>query len=76
MKIAQNRDYVKWEKRQLQAMRNVFFSHPQKANSYPLGAGFAAPALVPVVNNRFSRKQPGIDGQLGIIKPAHSDRHT
>ena len=41
-----------------------------------VGAAFAAPTLAPVVNNRVSRKQPGIDGQLAIIKPAQSDRHT
>ncbi len=34
--FSQNRGYVKWRKRQSQAMRNAFFSHPLKANSYPL----------------------------------------
>ena len=36
----QNRGYVKWGKRQSQAMRNAFFSHPQKANSYPFMDAF------------------------------------
>ena len=41
-----------------------------------VGAAFGAPTLAPLVNNRINRNKPGVDGQLGIIKPVHSDRHT
>ncbi len=35
MVFAQNRSYVKWEKRHSQAMRNAIVSQPLKSNSYP-----------------------------------------
>ena len=41
-----------------------------------VGAAFGAPTLAPVVNNRINRNKPGVDGQLGIFKPVHSDKHT
>ena len=35
MTTAQNRGYVKWGKRQSQAMRNGFLGYSLKGNSYP-----------------------------------------